>query len=355
MSFRDREKARLAPLKPQLFSSESIATQGVYKDAPRDFCLVSAHSAENVWRGCREEALAYFANRVIRWHDGLGELEARPSNHLCCSQTACVNALMPFRQAPDALAAALRSLDFPVKRVLPFEADRPGEDGTPAQPGQLGVAGGYVAFEWIGTRNYLGEGPGGRPLADDGRSRGRHATSADFAIRFEDHDGAIRLLLGEWKYTESYSTGADKRFGKPNKAGAQTDRLQTYGSFLADPACPIVLPAGIAPEHLLFDPFDQLMRLQLLAWQMEGRELGATQVSVVHVAPTENSELDTRLTAPALGEKYPGSTVHDVWSKLVPSGKFRPLPTRTLLEALVAQAPDSEWGEYMRVRYLGMA
>lgn len=97
------------------------------------------------------------------------------------------------------------------------------------------------------------------------------------------------------------SVGANKRFGRPTKSGAPaTDRLATYRSFLEDPACPIVRPAGMPPEHLMYDPFDQLMRLQLLAWQMEGRELGATHAAVVHVAPTGNVELSGRITSPEL-------------------------------------------------------
>jgi hypothetical protein len=36
--------------------------------------------------------------------------------------------------------------------------------------------------------------------------RGANATSADFALRFRRYDGRIELVLGEWKYTEFYST-----------------------------------------------------------------------------------------------------------------------------------------------------
>lgn len=351
MSYRDREKFRLIPLKPQLFSPEAIAEPGSYKNAPREFCLVEAYSAENLWRGCREEALAYFANRVIPWHDG-PEKASRPSNHLCCSQTACVNVLMPFRNAPEALAAALRTLDFPVRRILPFEADRPGNDGSPPLEGRQVAAGGYVAFEWIGTRNYLREGPGGRPAEDNGRSRGQNATSADFAIRFEDLDGQVQLLLGEWKYTESYSVGADKRLGRLGKSETRTDRLVTYLPFLEAEDCPIQLPEGVGPEVLLFDPFDQLMRLQLLAKAMEGEEVGASKVTVVHVAPEENIDLLERITSPELARLFPDASVHSIWSKLVPSGRFRPLSTRALLEALIPAAPDPAWGRYVRMRYL---
>ena len=84
----------------------------------------------------RKAACAYFAENQIKWHEGQ---DAMPSNHLCSSQVCCVNFLFPFADRPDALATLLRPIFPDIKQVLPVECDQ------------------YVAFEWIGQENYLGE------------------------------------------------------------------------------------------------------------------------------------------------------------------------------------------------------
>ena len=58
----------------------------------------------------------------------------------------------------------------------------------------------YVAFEWIGKQNYLGE-----KISRNGkRTRGANFTSADAAVMFKLNDGQKQIVLIEWKYTESY-------------------------------------------------------------------------------------------------------------------------------------------------------
>ena len=97
--------------------------------------------------------MRYFAQREIRWHDGI---DGAPSNHLCCSQSCCVNFLLPFVRAPKELAAVLRKIGYDVEEVLPFCEDEPLDDGAPP----------YMVFEWIGTKNYLGEHRRGRVATD---------------------------------------------------------------------------------------------------------------------------------------------------------------------------------------------
>ena len=171
MGFRDREKRRLVPLKPELFSAEACEP-GWYRKNRYDFCLRNDQASENLHASIRDAAVDYFRERDIPWHDGIG---GGPSNHLCCSQSFCVNFWFPFRNSPGPLAAVLRGLGFDAAEVLPFELDRFGPGGRP----------GYMAFEWIGERSYLGEGPGGKAVRDDARSRGHpsrawtHAGSGD--------------------------------------------------------------------------------------------------------------------------------------------------------------------------------
>ena len=329
MTFKDREKRRLVDLKPRLFSAAACKS-GVYGKCERDFCLHKDQAKENLHASIRDEALRYFSERGIRWHDGGNE----PSNHLCCSQSCCVNFWFPFIDAPKQLAQVLRGLGYEVAKMLPFELDEHGNSCP------------YVAFEWIGERNYLGEGRGnGR------RTRGAYFTSLDFAFRFLRSDGRIQIVAGEWKYTESYGVGTKKQIS-PHR----TDRLNCiYRPALEDRRCQISQIKGgrLAPEDLFFDPFYQLMRQQLLCSFMEGHEMEADIVSLLHVAPKANRELMARVTSPAL-QSY-GSDIHEVWGKLVKSGRFCGKSVEEDLLPLVCRyAPDAQWGDYMQLRYGGM-
>lgn len=281
--FRDDEKGRLIPIK-QNFLGKDACIPGTYRGKRRDFCIADGLSTENLEAGLRDRALDYFRERNIFWHDGKGPGKNLPSNHLCCSQSFCINSWLPFVTEPTALGEALSKLGYPVQEMLPFEADKPMADGAPPA----------VAFEWIGEHNYLGEHAGKHIAECTGRSRGRLFTSADFAFRFRRKDGAIQIVLGEWKYTEYYSIGEDAclRFGDSG-----TDRLLIYAGEFKKPGCQIRFCDGVNPADLFYDPFDQLMRLQLLASAMERtREMGARIVSVLHVAPKANGELRRRVT-----------------------------------------------------------
>src|SRR5207342_1479531 len=84
--------------------------------------------------------------------------------------------------------------------ALPIGEPLPIEDGR------------YLAFEYIGAADYLGEAKPG--IA---RERGRFCTSADAAIRYRRPGRGIEAALIEWKYTESYN-------GRP-LAKSRSDRL----------------------------------------------------------------------------------------------------------------------------------
>ena len=171
-----------------------------------------------------------------------------------------------------------------------------------------------MAFEWIGERNYLKELSGGKVASDRGRKRGANFTSLDFAFRFRRTDGRIQIVAGEWKYTENY-TGKDLRISRSG-----TDRLCIYRPFMEQPDCQINLGC-VSLGALCFDPFDQLMRQQLLCSSMERHhEMGADIVSLLHVAPAANKNLMDRVTSPEL--KSVGSDIHRIWAKLVSSERF---------------------------------
>ncbi|RLC60266.1 MAG: hypothetical protein DRI01_10390, partial [Chloroflexi bacterium] len=188
-SFREKEKERYLGIKdaPGLFSPEAQVS-GKYNGKPRDFCLADDYSYENLYSGIRDSAITYFLIRGIPWHHGLkgGHL---PSNHLCCSQSCCVNFLFPLVKCRDLIKSIFNRWYPDVDKVLPIEEDKPLADGTFP----------FIAFEWTGKpgEDYLKEGE------QKGRTptRGANFTSADFIIRFREKDGRTHIVLGEWKYT----------------------------------------------------------------------------------------------------------------------------------------------------------
>ena len=334
MLFRTSEKKRLIKLKPSLFSN-AAQVPGIYRKVPYPFCLPKDKSEENIYGEFRDESLKYFSDRKIDWHDGNAY---KPSNHLCCSQSACVNFLYPYRNKPEELKNVLSAMGYPVEKMLPLDADCIEGEGNS-----------YVAFEWIGTKNYLKELYRGRVASDDNRSRGKGFTSADFAFLFLRKDNKRQLVLGEWKYTEEYR---NKKSIQISKAG--TDRLKDiYAPFLANNS-----PINISPykdySFLFYDPFDQLMRLQLLAKQMElsnTKEMGADIVTVLHIAPKANKELMEFIPKGEL--KYFGTNIHEVWSKIVEPGKFKGFSTEEFRRIVTAPSncPDIKWGTYISTRY----
>jgi hypothetical protein len=321
-TFLEQEKLRyiatIDTTQAPLFSP-AARPPGLYRRSLRPFCLPLEHAAENLAPAIRADAITYFAAHGIHWHDGYG---SAPSNHLCSSQVLCINFLFPFSNEPRALAELLRPIFPRLARMLPVEDDR------------------YVAFEWIGERNYLKE----RVARGARRTRGANSTSADAMALFERDDGRRQIVLIEWKYTERYGQGS-LRFSPHG-----TDRLEIYAPFLDLPDCPIQLPENISHDALFVAPFDQLMRLQLLAREMErSHERGADTVSVLHVSPARNNELG-RVTSEPL--RRLGSSVTEVWSKLVsPSDRFASSSVEKLWTAASTLSSMRQWRDYLRVRY----
>lgn len=334
--FRDTEKRRYEVIKRDLFSSEACQP-GTYNRIPRPFCLADGHSDENLCDLFRDEAIAYFRRRSISWHDGLlaGEGEGGrglPSNHLFCSQSACVNALWPMTRDPELLARAFSPFLPEIHRILPFEGDGPLPDGTTP----------FLAFEWIGQDNYLAEKGWG--------TRGANATSADFAFRFQRYDGHTQLVLGEWKYTECYGKSM------PDPATLNQTRLNTYREPFRRWA---ESRPGLPPYETFFvEPFYQLMRLTLLAQETEwaaqrGRgEMGAEVVSVVYISPKANRELSENFEAAPTLKQF-GNTIWSAWAHIAPPERFLSVTTESFLTAVeqVAPAPLHRWTEYLLTRY----
>jgi hypothetical protein len=306
------------------YFSDVARADGVYRGKPRSFCLPLGHAEENLFPEIRQTAPAYFAAQGIKWHDGQ---DGKPSNHLCSSQVCCVNFLFPFADKPRALAEVLRPVFPAIQEMLPIESGQ------------------YVAFEWIGQENYLGE----KVSLDGVRTRGANCTSADAAVMFERTDGERQIVLIEWKYTESYGKTSFKI------ARSGTDRTAIYRPLFERDDCPLIKDLLPSFDLLFFEPFYQLMRQQFLACEMEkAQELGASIVSVLHVAPTHNADF-RRVTSPGLATL--GETATAIWENLVRThNRFASISTEQLFgNSSIEQLPEMRaWMEYIGARYTWM-
>ncbi|MDQ6613314.1 MAG: hypothetical protein M3083_00725 [Actinomycetota bacterium] len=272
--------------------------QGLY-----DYCLPAEFADYNLLAGGRGPALGYFARESIAWHQPTA---SGPTNHLLSSQVQCVNALEPMSTKPALLVAAFeKALDV----VEPLEVD----------PGR------FVAFEYIGQRDYLGEVGSGR------RVRGSMTTSADAAIRYRNSDGSIEIALIEWKYCEDYR-------GLELSAGRHGNRQDRYRALWKAADCPVrtdLIPYG----DLFVEPFYQLFRQQLLAHEMEkAHEGAAAAVRVLHVSPATSSALRSSLNRDS--HRDAGCDVFAIWRAMVrDSERFVTLDAAALCDSTIT-GPD---------------
>jgi len=328
-NFRNLEKEKYLELKSELFSKEAQA-KGTYRHHQYDFCLADGHSDENLHSSFRLEAIKYFADRHIPWHDGCNDRRL-PSNHLCCSQSSCVNFLFPMVTNEKLLTHVFKQIYPELKTPLQMVVGDVVEGGD--YP--------YMSFEWIGLEDYLGE----TNRKPGKRTRGAHYTSADFAFRFKRDDGKIQIVLGEWKYTEYYSR-EDK--------GENQVRIRNYqDAFYRSPGVFRSRVEGLY-RSFFFEPFYQLMRLQLLVQEMEyHHEIDADIVTVLHVSPIANREFREGVTSTYLGNQFPGQGVMDIWKKLVDPSKFISVSIEDMLGFIgkSGSVADKDWVSYLQERY----
>jgi hypothetical protein len=293
------------------------STRGRWRHRNYPFILPAACWEENLFAGIRAQATSYFQSRNIAWH--------LHRANLLSSQICCLNFLMPFATRARALAALLRPVIGDGAQMIAFDAGPTGDLV-------------YVAFEWIGG-DYLNE-RGGRE-----RRRGANCTSADAAVMFR-RAGRTEMLLIEWKYTESY--GAALRGG----ATARDERLGRYGKLAFAPGGPLQRASDFTVSDLFFEPFYQLLRQQVLAFQLQlHRDLGCERVSVLHIAPSQNRAL-RKVTAPKLAGR--GADAMEVWrGLLVDRDAFMSISTEALFGAFEVHAHRDlqPWRSYVGERY----
>jgi hypothetical protein len=244
---------------------------------PLAFCLPAQWAGHNLLPDVRAQALALFAELGIPWHAGVG---AGPSNHLLSSQVQCANALTAMVGDPARVVRSFGQV-VDVAEVLEVEPGR------------------FLTFEYIGPTDFFGEAPHGE------RIRGARCTSVDAAFSYRTSTGLHELALVEWKYTESYE------LRDPDPA-RDTVRSGRYGEAVAAPDGPIRSDV-LAFEHLLDEPFYQLVRQQLLAHALEKAGV-ADVVRVLHVLPPANTAYQHSLARDE--HRALGTTVSEVWRQL---------------------------------------
>lgn len=147
---------------------------------------------------------------------------------------------------------------------------------------------------YAADQHYLGEAEG------KVRGRGAHATAADAAVAFADGNCTRHLLLIEWKYTEEYRSHSLSAHLKGKRQARYSDKLFA-------PDGPVKGDSGLALSDILHEPFYQLARQQMLAWQIEKTSPAFDRVRVLHLSREGNRALH-EVTSPAFnqfgGAKY---------------------------------------------------
>ena len=286
--------------------------------------LAPHHRAFNLAPSIREAAPDYFAKNSIAWHIH--------ANHGLSSQVCCLNFLMPLATRPDVLSRLIgATLGIEAPEMLEVER---GPDGKPW----------FVGFEWIGERDYLNEG-----RASSSRTRGANATSSDAIVRFR-HAGRVETVLIEWKYTEAYGAPIPNKVRDGASLTPNEVRADRYRDLAFAPNGPVRNDLDLKLEDFFWEPFYQLLRQQMLAFQMEkAGESGAERVRVLHISPAGNRRLHA-VTSPSL--RRFGTDAFAVFAAtLADPAAFISRTIEQVFGPLMAEMPDDPWSAYLARRY----
>jgi hypothetical protein len=313
MSYRDDQKEWAVNLLPEFFRAEG---NGEFNGKAYPFILKDAKL--NLWEGIRDDAISYFSENKISWWESTA---ACPTGHLLSSQAACVNHLYLLRQRHDMATAVLKNID---------------EDIISAEK----LDDGYVEFEVIGQKNYLGERQ---------HTRGANATSVDAVMLGRKAKKNILVLI-EWKYTENYS--GECLYGTEDYG----PRPDLYNPLLEEPECPINKEkARMDPAEpfkaLYYEPYYQLMRQTLLGWKMaDANEYGADDYIHLHIVPEENREMLEVVTSKEL--KPIENLMQEAWEYVLKdNSKYRLISPQNFLEPLMRERDTKSLLQYLEKRY----
>ena len=301
MSYRENERKKAVAIREALFRDPGA---GIFSKKERDFVLQDP--TLNLWAGIRDDVIQYFAENNIAWW--MGEEKNEPTGHLLSSQVSCINHLYFARQRKDVATAILQNISGEIGEAVEFDD-------------------GYVQFEAVGDRNYLGE---------RSHTRGANSTSIDAIMVGKKNDRSNILVLIEWKYTEEYS--AENKYIPA--------RYRVYNELLKENGCPIDTTDY---ESLYYEPFYQLMRQTLIGWKMvQAGEYECDEYIHVHVIPEDNVELRDRVTSPRLK----GDTMSEAWkSVLREPGRYKVIPPEEFIEPAFICSDTNSIKTYLEKRY----
>lgn len=287
-----------------------------YRLAPhlRDFNLAPS---------IRQTAPAYFKEKQITWHIH--------ANHGLSSQVCCLNFLMPLATRTDVLSQLIgNALEIEAPKMMEIESGPNGESW-------------FIGFEWIGEKDYLNE------TGASTRTRGANATSSDAIVKFR-YAGRVETLLIEWKYTETYGAPIANNVREGAALTSNQVRAKRYQDLMFSPNGPIRNDLNLKLEDFFWEPFYQLLRQQMLAFQMEkAREAQTDRVRVLHLSPAGNRRLHA-VTSNALSRF--GADAFPVFAEtLVDPTSFISQTIEQAFGPLVAEMPDDPWSTYLVGRY----
>ncbi len=293
------------------------------------------HEQENLFPGLRGPggALDVFRERKISWWRSGRSGDAPgdgPTRNLASSQVACVNFLLPLAANPALLLAFVHQIDPDVLDLVPI----PDPSGAPA---------GLVQFEWVGWS---------APIEGGRLNRGAMQTSADALIVGRTAAG-LRALVFEWKYCEEYLRPEDKGAGP----SGETRRRRFAGRYLARDSAFV---GSVPIDDFLYEPFYQLLRLRLLADELQrsgvAPGLAVVDARVVVVCPAANVDYARAVASTPLARRFPGlCTVGELMCATLRAPDGIALAASERIVAGLRASPSapaiSDWLDYHRVRY----
>jgi hypothetical protein len=314
MSYRNDQKKWAQDLLPDFLRAE-----GNGEIRGKSYPFVLKKTLLNLWDGIREDAISYFKENGIPWWEGTND---GPTGHLVSSQVACINHLFSLRQRKDLATAVLRQIDKDI-----ISAER--------------LDDGFVEFEVIGKKNYLGE------LQ---HTRGANSTSIDAVMLGRKAKKNILISI-EWKYTENYT--GECLYKEP--------RYKIYNPLLDEPNSPIdsEIAKGDKPDEyykaLYYEPFYQLMRQTLLSCKMvDVNEYGADDYIHLHIVPDENIEMLEGITSNDIQGFKDGDhlDMETAWMAVLKDrAKYKRISPKDFFEPLKEEKDVKSLLQYLEKRY----
>lgn len=278
----------------------------------------------NLWEGIRNEARSYFGAKGIAWHD--------QNYNLLSSQALCINVFFLFRRHLDILGKFISQYFTDLEKVIDLD------------------------FEYIGPKNYFKERGG----------RGQNRTSSDVAVLWLDKEKRGRMLLLEFKFTETgfgecgqknnplpkRCLNSSKVISSPQRECYRAEVGRTYWSRILSSDSPFRKELLTAESFCPFRyDFYQLMRNQLLAHCIQSDPSSClARVDFGVFYHSENQAL-VEMPHPFSGERNPLKA----WPKVLKNpDTFHTFTMQDFLKTIEPYLSDTllGWRSYLKQRYV---